>query len=72
MILPITLFCIIFCSKKVFILGPSHHVRLAGCALSGVEKYETPLYNLTIDQKSKCNCEYDQFLSIVNGKCLIW
>ncbi|XP_013406636.1 protein MEMO1-like [Lingula anatina] len=37
--------------KRVFILGPSHHVRLSGCALSTTEKYETPLYDLLLDQK---------------------
>jgi len=36
--------------QRVFILGPSHHVRLGGCALSSVAKYQTPLYDLTIDQ----------------------
>jgi hypothetical protein len=36
--------------KRVFILGPSHHVRLAGCALSPADTYRTPLYNLTIDR----------------------
>lgn len=35
--------------KRVFILGPSHNVRLAGCALSTAAKYVTPLYDLTID-----------------------
>nr|CAG4652008.1 EOG090X09ZA [Triops cancriformis] len=35
--------------KRVFILGPSHHVRLSGCALSTAVKYKTPLYDLTID-----------------------
>jgi len=34
----------------VFILGPSHHVRLGGCALTQTTEYETPLYNLIIDQ----------------------
>lgn len=37
--------------KTVFILGPSHHVRLSGCALSSTSKYRTPLYDLIIDQK---------------------
>ena len=44
--------------KKVFILGPSHHVRLSGCALSSVTKYQTPLYDLTIDipgNHTSCN-----------------
>lgn len=33
----------------MFILGPSHHVRLSGCAISSVSKYCTPLYDLTLD-----------------------
>ena len=37
----------------IFILGPSHHVRLAGCALTQTSEYETPLYNLIIDEESK-------------------
>jgi AmmeMemoRadiSam system protein B len=40
-------------SKRVFILGPSHHVRLGGCALSPAKIYKTPLYDLNIDQKSE-------------------
>ncbi|XP_020715704.1 protein MEMO1 isoform X2 [Ceratitis capitata] len=35
--------------KRVFILGPSHHVRLRGCALSTAKTYKTPLYDLKID-----------------------
>ncbi|CAF0758201.1 unnamed protein product [Brachionus calyciflorus] len=35
----------------VFILGPSHHYRLSGCALTQTAEYETPLYNLIIDQE---------------------
>ncbi|XP_026465683.1 protein MEMO1-like [Ctenocephalides felis] len=35
--------------KRVFILGPSHHVRINGCALSSARKYKTPLYDLLID-----------------------
>lgn len=35
--------------QRVFILGPSHHVRIAGCALSSASKYRTPLYDLKID-----------------------
>ncbi|XP_045541659.1 protein MEMO1-like [Papilio machaon] len=37
--------------KCIFILGPSHHVRLGGCALSSLDKYQTPLYDLTIDKQ---------------------
>ncbi|KXS20178.1 UPF0103-domain-containing protein [Gonapodya prolifera JEL478] len=35
--------------KRVFILGPSHHFYLDGCALSQCAEYETPLGNLVID-----------------------
>lgn len=39
------------CSRKIFILGPSHYVRLPGCALSSASIYRTPLYDLHIDQQ---------------------
>ncbi|RUP45251.1 MEMO1 family [Jimgerdemannia flammicorona] len=35
--------------KRVFILGPSHHEYLPGCALSILKKYQTPLGDLTLD-----------------------
>ncbi|ENN81117.1 hypothetical protein YQE_02485, partial [Dendroctonus ponderosae] len=35
--------------RRIFVLGPSHHVRLPGCALSSAQKYKTPLYDLHID-----------------------
>jgi len=35
--------------KRVFILGPSHHVYLTGCAVTQTLTYETPLYNLKVD-----------------------
>ncbi|UYV80390.1 MEMO1 [Cordylochernes scorpioides] len=38
--------------KRVFIVGPSHYARLTGCALSQAKLYQTPFYNLTIDQTS--------------------
>lgn len=37
-------------TSRIFILGPSHHVRLNGIALSPATVYETPIGNLTIDQ----------------------
>ncbi|XP_064819777.1 protein MEMO1-like isoform X2 [Oncorhynchus masou masou] len=40
----------IIAPRRVFILGPSHHVPLARCALSSAEVYKTPLYDLRIDQ----------------------
>ncbi|XP_053444023.1 LOW QUALITY PROTEIN: protein MEMO1 [Nycticebus coucang] len=38
-------------TRRIFILGPSHHVPLSRCALSSVDVYRTPLYDLRIDQK---------------------
>ncbi|KAK6349218.1 hypothetical protein TWF730_009970 [Orbilia blumenaviensis] len=35
--------------KRVFILGPSHHIYLDGCALTSHSTYDTPLGPLTID-----------------------
>lgn len=37
-------------SKRVFILGPSHHVYLDGCALSKCTEYATPLGSLPLDR----------------------
>ena len=39
--------------SRVFILGPSHHVWLDGCALSKCKEYETPIGNLPLDVDSK-------------------
>jgi len=36
-------------SARVFILGPSHHVYLDGCALSACSTYETPIGSLDLD-----------------------
>ncbi|KAK7058928.1 hypothetical protein VNI00_001552 [Paramarasmius palmivorus] len=38
--------------KRVFILGPSHHVYLDGCALSPCDAYATPLGDLEIDKET--------------------
>ena len=46
-IIIVTIFYI--CRRRIFILGPSHHERLSGCALSGTERYQTPLGDLNID-----------------------
>ncbi|CAE6423817.1 unnamed protein product [Rhizoctonia solani] len=35
--------------KRVFILGPSHHVYLNSCALSKCQSYETPIGPLPLD-----------------------
>ncbi|XP_043280209.1 protein MEMO1 [Venturia canescens] len=37
--------------RRIFILGPSHNVRLPGCALSSATSYQTPLYDLPIDNQ---------------------
>ena len=39
-------------SKRIFILGPSHHYYLQGCALSKCTEYKTPVGDLPIDVKS--------------------
>ncbi|CAD6883883.1 unnamed protein product [Tilletia controversa] len=36
--------------KRIFILGPSHHVYLDGCALSACDQYETPIGSLPLDK----------------------
>jgi len=38
--------------KRIFILGPSHHYYLQGCALSKCTEYQTPVGNLPIDVKT--------------------
>lgn len=35
--------------QRVFLLGPAHHVHLTSCALSSVQVYKTPLYDLNLD-----------------------
>lgn len=61
--------------KRVFILGPSHHVRLRKCALSICKKYETPLYDLKIDTKGKWKhffyekCSVQLFLLSFSSQC---
>ena len=40
------------CRKRVFILGPAHHVYMDGCALSQCTEYSTPLGNLPLDEDS--------------------
>lgn len=39
-------------AKRIFLLGPSHHVYLSGCALTQCTIYETPIGDLTIDQET--------------------
>ena len=37
--------------KTIFILGPSHHVRLSACALTQCTTYQTPLGDLNINRE---------------------
>ena len=39
-----------YSSKRIFLLGPSHHLYLPGCALSRHTHYATPNGNLPLDQ----------------------
>ena len=41
---------LIYCRKKVFLLGPSHHLYLDNCALSKHTYYSTPMGDLTLDK----------------------
>ncbi|SNX87322.1 related to protein tag-253 [Melanopsichium pennsylvanicum] len=36
--------------ERVFILGPSHHVYLDGCAVTNCDTYATPIGNLPVDK----------------------
>lgn len=55
-------------SKRIFILGPSHHVRLRGCSLSIANKYKTPLYDLKIDSQINAELEETQRFSWMEMK----
>jgi hypothetical protein len=39
--------------RRVFIIGPSHHVYLDGCALSICDTYRTPIGDLPLDRESE-------------------
>lgn len=39
------------CSKRVFLLGPSHHYYLTGAATTACDEYGTPIGNLTVDKE---------------------
>ncbi|KAL5282455.1 MEMO1 family protein [Megaselia abdita] len=54
--------------KKIFVLGPSHHVRLRGCALSIVDKCKTPLYDLKVDSQVNAELEKTQHFSWMDLK----
>mmetsp|Transcript_33027 Transcript_33027/g.78242 ORF Transcript_33027/g.78242 Transcript_33027/m.78242 type:complete len:299 (+) Transcript_33027:216-1112(+) len=38
--------------NRIFILGPSHHYHLTGCAISGHASCETPLGDLSVDRSA--------------------
>src|SRR6185437_5460760 len=38
--------------KRVFLLGPSHHMALHGVALPSATSFETPLGNLHVDKRT--------------------
>ena len=46
-----------FASKRVFLLGPSHHYYLTKCALSRCATYATPLGNLKVDKSTSDELE---------------
>lgn len=54
--------------RRIFILGPSHHVRLRGCALSIAKIYKTPFYDLTVDTLINAQLEKTQQFSWMDMK----
>lgn len=60
-------------SKRVFILGPSHHVYLDGCDLSQCKTYQTPIGDLPVDVEStpfehRSECDTHFLLAIAELK----
>ncbi|OMJ28596.1 Protein MEMO1-like protein [Smittium culicis] len=55
--------------KRVFILGPSHHVYLQECSLTSFDEWETPLGNLIVD-KDMINelVEKEEFVKMTNSE----
>ncbi|EGD72713.1 MEMO1 protein [Salpingoeca rosetta] len=43
--------------RRVFVLGPSHHVYIQGCALTSTTTYDTPIGNLKIDRDTNKDLE---------------
>lgn len=44
------MYLLMYSSKRIFLLGPSHHLYLPGCALSKHTHYATPNGNLPLDR----------------------
>ncbi|KAJ2659739.1 hypothetical protein IWW48_003340 [Coemansia sp. RSA 1200] len=38
--------------RRVFLLGPSHHVYLEKCAVSACDEYQTPMGNIRVDRET--------------------
>ena len=38
--------------NRIFLLGPSHHVYLEGCAVSGATTYATPVGDIKVDEET--------------------
>ena len=45
--------------RRVFLLGPSHHVHMSRCALTTCTQYSTPLGPLPIDQQPSAHRRHD-------------
>ena len=54
------------CRDRVYVLGPSHHIYIKGCALSTFDEYQTPLGNLKLDQQGTRALGQHYRLLIVN------
>lgn len=54
--------------KRVFVLGPAHHIRLSGCALSKSDYCETPFGKLKVDKETNRNLLASKLFKEVNKR----
>ncbi|EJU05319.1 UPF0103-domain-containing protein [Dacryopinax primogenitus] len=54
--------------KRVFLLGPSHHVYLDGCALTPFATYDTPLGELPVDLATTAELKATGKFSMMSNK----
>ncbi|RSH87910.1 uncharacterized protein EHS24_000428 [Apiotrichum porosum] len=53
--------------KRVFLLGPSHHVHLSGVALSKFASYETPVGDIPLDLQTIAELRSSRLFSDMRG-----
>lgn len=55
-------------SRRVFVLGPSHHAYLEGCALSDFDELATPLGNLPVDMQTNKALDATRLFRVMKGQ----